>query len=80
MFPPYLFLYCSIVTKTVIASTPVPLLKVIPVNFSNTNKEKGFFYEFDDLEYFNVQPTSIQTIEFELRFHDGHMLVFKNVN
>ena len=41
VFPPYLFLYCSIVTKTVIASTPVPLLKVIPVNFSNDNEDKG---------------------------------------
>ena len=38
------------------------------------------FYEFDHLEYFNVQATSIQTIEVELRSHDGHMFIFKEGN
>ena len=80
VLPPYVFLYCNIVTKTVIANTPVPLLKVIPVNFSNDVQEKGIFYEFEHLEYFNVQSSTIQTIEFEVRSHDGDLIVFEKGN
>ena len=77
VLPPYVFLYCNIVTKTVIANTPVPLLKVIPVNFSKDVQEKGIFHEFEHLEYFNVQPSTVQTIEFEVRSHDGDLIVFE---
>ena len=78
--PPYAFLYCSMVSKTVIGSTPVSLLKIVPIQFPRLSQVKGILHEFEHLEYFSVQSTSVQTIEFELRSHDGHLLIFEDGN
>ena len=58
------------------ASTTVPLPKDIPINFLNTNKER-VFYVFDHIEDYHVQPTSVQSVELKLRFHDGHISIFE---
>ena len=63
-----------------IGNTPVPLLKIIPIQSKSLTQTKGDFHEFEHLEFFEIQQDIIQTIEFELRSHDGNLVIFEGGN
>ena len=65
---PYVFLYYNIVTKTIIANTPFPLLKVIPVNFSKDIKKTEFSMNLNTLNTltFNLVPCKLLNLKLDL--------------
>ena len=65
-------MYSNIVEPRIVGHISIPLLKIIPINIKSP--EKGSFVEFDTLEYFPVALTSLRTIQFEIRTHDGDLL------
>ena len=75
--PPYIFVYCSMVRKTVVSGIPIPLLKIIPRLSSALTRRKGELYQCENLEYFPIQYNYIQIIEFKLRSHDGELVMFE---
>ena len=76
--PPWIFLYCSIVSLTAVGHSSIPLLKIIPIE--NDSLHQGRFLEFQTLEYFPLESNCIQTIHFELRSHDNDLAGFDEGN
>ena len=74
--PPWLILYCDIVTPTTFGHSSIPLLKIIPIENKDIHNLSGHFYDFVNFEYFPVQGDSIQILTFQLRSHDGHLVEF----
>ena len=75
--PPWVFLYCSIVSPTIIGHASIPLLKIIPLTHNKSHQNTGSFQEFQTLEYYPLKSNYIHTLQFELRTHDGELLEFK---
>ena len=75
--PPWVFLYCSIVSPTIVGHTSVPLLKIIPLTHNKSHQNTGSFQEFQTLEYYPLKSNYIHTLHFDLRTHDGDLLEFK---
>ncbi len=74
--PPWLFLYCNIVSPTNVGHLPVPILKIIPIQNKSIHKLNGVFTEFTNLEYFPTHANTFQTLSFQLRTHDGYFVHF----
>ena len=68
-FPPWVFVYSSIVQQSIIGHVSTPLIKIIPLQLGLEND--GKFIEFDSLEYFPIAIKNFQTIKCELRDHQG---------
>ena len=71
-FPPWVFVYSSIVQHTILGHVSTPLLKIVPLQLNPEND--GKFLEFECLEYFPIAIKNFQTIKFELRDHQGIQL------
>lgn len=76
--PPWLLLYCDIVSPTNIGHLAVPILKIIPIQNKSIHNLNGAFTEFANLEYFPIHVDSFQTLCFQLRAHDGHFVHFES--
>ena len=72
------FLYCDIVTPTIFGHTSVPLIKIVPIESRSVHNLTGVFHEFQNLEYFQVESKSIQTLSFQLCTHDGNFVNFES--
>lgn len=75
--PPWLLLYCDIVSPTNVGHSSVPILKIIPIQNKSIHNINGAFTEFTNLEYFPIQLDTIQILTFQLRAHDGHLVYFE---
>ena len=71
-FPPWVFVYSSIVQHTILGHVSTPLLKIVPLQLNPEND--GKFLEFECLEKFPIAIKNFQTIKFELRDHQGIQL------
>ena len=72
--PPWVFLYCSAVSPTIVGHISIPLLKIIPIEHRYLHT--GHFYDFQALEFFPAQTSCIQMLQFDLIFHDGKHIQF----
>jgi len=75
--PPWLLLYCDIVSPTNVGHSAVPILKIIPIQNKSIHNLNGTFTEFANLEYFPIHVDTLQTLCFQLRAHDGHFVHFE---
>ena len=78
--PPWLLLYCDIVSPTNVGHSAVPILKIIPIQNKSIHNLNGVFTEFTNLEYFPIQVDSFQTLSFQLRTHDGFWFILMEMN
>ena len=76
--PPWLLLYCDIVSSTNVGHSAVPILKIIPIQNKSIHNLNGTFTEFANLEYFPIHVDTFQTISFQLRAHAGHFVHFES--
>ena len=61
--PAFIFLYSNIVAKTMVSNKSIPLLKIIPPPSGRESVlHQSGFYEFENLEFFDINYNSIQTI------------------
>ena len=75
--PAFIFLYSNIVAKTMVSNKSIPLLKIIPPPSGRESMlHQSGFYEFENLEFFDINYNSIQTIECEFRSYDGDLIYF----
>ncbi len=59
------------------ANKSIPLLKIIQSpSLGESSIHQGVFYEFENLEYFDIDYNSIQTIECDLKSYDGNLVYF----
>ena len=75
-FPPWVFVYSSIVQQSILGHVSTPLLKIVPLQVGAEND--GKFMEFDNLEYFPIAIKNFQTIKFELRDHQRAQVQAEN--
>lgn len=66
--PAWMFIYTDFVSPTIIGDKYSNLLKLIPYK---KGVKSGGFYSFSSLDFFNVNKTSIRTIEFNIKTHSG---------
>jgi len=66
--PAWMFIYADFVAPTIIGENYSNLLKLIP--YKNGVKSGGF-YSFSSLDFFNVNKTSIKTLEIIIKTHSG---------
>ena len=76
--PPWIFVYCDLVKPSIVGHTSVPLLKIIPIERKSVNNLVGRYYEFNTLEYFELENNTFQTVSIHLQTHDGHFVNFKD--
>ena len=76
--PPWLLLYCDIVSPTNVGHLAVPILKIIPIQNKSIHNLNGTFTEFANLEYFPINVDALQTLCFQLRAHDGNFVNFES--
>jgi len=76
--PPWVFLYLNIVSPTIVGYVSLPLLKIMPIQHRYLNT--GHFYDFQALEFFPVLSSCIQTLQFDLVYHDGNHIEFDQGN
>ena len=68
--PPYILLYADFVEPSITGSVYSKILKIIPIkNSKNYTK-----YEFEHLEFFNTENSSLRTLNFEFRTHTGQLM------
>ena len=67
--PSYILVYANIVTKSIIGGTMSNILRVVPVK-SNSD-ERYAITDFKHKDYYTLQNTEIDSIEINLRSHDG---------
>ncbi|RZD32612.1 MAG: hypothetical protein CXT79_05985 [Thaumarchaeota archaeon] len=76
--PPFIFLYCSAVSPSIVGHISIPLLKIIPIEHRYLHT--GHFYDFQALEFFPAETSCIQTLRFDLIYHDGKHIQFDQGN
>ena len=74
--PNYMIVYSSIVSKSVIGGIMSNILKVVPIKWSNG--ESYAISDFKSKEYYELQNTEIDSIEINLRSHDGELINFSS--
>jgi len=74
--PPWIFIYCDIISPTIMGNLYVPILKIVPLQKSDLLQKQGSFHEFTNLEYFEIEKKYIQTLKMELRSYDKEFLYF----
>jgi len=77
----YLFVYADFIDKTILGSSYVPILKIIPL--SEQAKIRGgqpTSYNFPFREYYNVTNTHLTHISFRLSDEHGGDLLYKNTS
>ena len=77
--PPWLLLYCDIVSPTNVGHSAVPILKIIPIQNKSIHNLNGTFTEFANLEYFPIHVDTFQTIRFQLRAMMAILFILKAV-
>lgn len=71
--PHYIMVYTNIVSKSIVGGTMSNILKVVPI------KNVNDYYVIADIQhkdYYELQNTEIDTIEVQLRSHDGEPINF----
>ena len=69
---PWVFVYCNIIEPCITGDSTAPLLKVIPLNFYDF--KRGHAIEFENFEFSALSLYNFQSIQFEIRNHDGSLL------
>lgn len=69
---PWVFVYCNIIEPCITGDSTVPLLKVIPLNFYDF--KRGHAIEFENFEFSALSLYNFQSIQFEIRNHNGSLL------
>ena len=69
---PWVFVYSNIVQPAIIGDSRVPLLKIIPLNFSDP--QRGHTVEFDNFEFSELSLFNFHSLHFEIRNHDGSFM------
>ena len=69
---PWVFVYSNIVEPAIIGDSRVPILKIIPLNFSDP--QRGHTVEFDNLEFSELSLFNFHSLHFEIRNHDGSFM------
>ena len=69
---PWVFVYSNIVEPAIIGNSRVPILKIIPLNFSDP--QRGHTVEFDNLEFSELSLFNFHSLHFEIRNHDGSFM------
>ena len=69
--PAWMFLYCDFVHPTVIADNYNNLLKLVPYKDHHVNGKSGGFYSFPSLDFFDINKTHLNTLEFIIKTHSG---------
>lgn len=71
--PHYIMVYTNIVSKSIVGGTMSNILKVVPI------RNVDDYYVIADIQhkdYYELQNTEIDTIEVQLRSHDGEPINF----
>jgi hypothetical protein len=71
--PNYFIVYSNLVSKSIVGGSMSNVLKVVPIK-SSTNAY--ILSEFRHKEFYELQNTEIDTIEIQLRTHDGYPMNF----
>ena len=69
---PWIFIYCNIIEPSITGHSRVSLLKIVPLSFKDF--EKGHALEFETLEFARISLHYFQSLQFEIRNHDGTLL------
>jgi hypothetical protein len=71
--PNYIMVYTNIVSKTIVGGAMSNILKLLPIHYTTDNYVMS---EFKHKEYYELQNTEIDTVEIQLRAHDGEPINF----
>jgi|GEM_PF-6496746 len=71
--PHYIMVYTNIVSRTIVGGSMSNILKVIPIKDTIDNY---IIADFQNKDYYELQNTEIDTIEIQLRAHDGELINF----
>ena len=75
---PWVFVHSNMVHPAVIGDSRVPLLKIIPLNFSDPQRDHTV--EFDNFEFSELSLFNFHSLHFEIRNHDGSFMSADNEN
>ena len=71
--PNYFIVYSNLVSKSIVGGSMSNVLKVVPIKSST---DAYILSEFRHKEFYELQNTEIDTIEIQLRTHDGYPMNF----
>ena len=74
LWPPVFFVYCNIVTPSLLGERFCQLLKICTIEQSKKNQ--FITQEFDSPQFFECMNTEIRELHFEIRSHNGESLIF----
>lgn len=71
--PKYLMIYADFINPSLMGGNLLKILKIIPVSESPNNY---VLYEIENKEYLELQNNILDTLQFEIRGHDGNLINF----